>query len=103
MVCKQTIAGQRMAMPGSRICIAMAPSERSPAWRMSGASSSPLGHVNMPCRAMDVHKARGSAIADAAIRRIARLYAVEKAVRDLPPDKRAEIPGRPGPDPSSTA
>ena len=35
--------------------------------------------------------AQGSAIADEAIRRIAELYAVEKAARGLPPDKRAEI------------
>lgn len=45
----------------------------------------------MPCQAVDVHKAQGSAIADEAIRRIAQLYAVEKAARGLPPDKRAEI------------
>ena len=40
---------------------------------------------------MDVHKAQGSAIADAAIRRIAELYAVEKVARGLPPDKRTAI------------
>ena len=40
---------------------------------------------------VDVHKAQGSAIADEAIRRIAALYAVEKAARGSPPDKRAEI------------
>ena len=40
---------------------------------------------------MDVHKAQGSAIADEAIRRIAELYAIEKAARGLPPDQRAEI------------
>ena len=38
-----------------------------------------------------VHKAQGSAIADEAIRRIAQLYAVEKASRGLPPDKRTAI------------
>jgi transposase len=38
-----------------------------------------------------VHKAQGSAIADEAIRRIAGLYAVEKAARGLPPDRRVEI------------
>ena len=38
-----------------------------------------------------VHKAQGSAIADEVIRRIAELYAVEKAARGLPPDKRVEI------------
>ena len=40
---------------------------------------------------VDVHKAQGPAIADEAIRRFAQLYAVEKAARGLPPDKRAEI------------
>jgi transposase len=40
---------------------------------------------------VDAHKAQGSAIADEAIRRIAGLYAVEKAARGLPPDKRVEI------------
>jgi transposase len=39
----------------------------------------------------DAHKDQGSAIADEAIRRIAGLYAVEKAARGLPPDKRVEI------------
>jgi len=38
-----------------------------------------------------VHKAQGSAIADEAIRRIAELYAVEKAARGLPPSNRVEI------------
>ena len=38
-----------------------------------------------------VHKAQGSAIADEAIRRIAELYAVEKAARGLHPDKWVEI------------
>ncbi len=38
-----------------------------------------------------VHKAQGSAAAFEAIRRIAQLYAVEKAARGLPPDQRAEI------------
>ena len=40
---------------------------------------------------VDVHKARGSAIAEEAIRRIARLYAVEKEARGQPPDKRRQI------------
>ena len=48
-----------------------------------------LAHVRR--KFVDVHKAQGSAIADEAIRRIAQLYAVEKAARGLPPDKRAEI------------
>ena len=48
-----------------------------------------LAHVRR--KFIDVHKAQGSAIADAAIRRIAALYAVEKAARGLPPDKRVEI------------
>ena len=38
-----------------------------------------------------VHKAQGPAIADEAIRRIAGLYAVEKAAWGLTPEKRAEI------------
>ena len=40
---------------------------------------------------VDVHKAQGSAIAEEAIRRIARLYAVEKEARGQPPDKRRQI------------
>jgi transposase len=40
---------------------------------------------------VDVHKAQGSALADDTIRRIAELYAVEKAARGLPPDKRVNI------------
>lgn len=48
-----------------------------------------MAHVRR--KFVDVHKAQGSAIADEAIRRIAELYAVEKAARGLPPDKRAEI------------
>ena len=48
-----------------------------------------MAHVRR--KFVDVHKAQGSAIADEAIRRIAQLYAVEKAARGLPPDQRAEI------------
>ena len=48
-----------------------------------------LAHVRR--KFVDVHKAQGSAIADETIRRIAQLYAVEKAARGLPPDKRVEI------------
>lgn len=48
-----------------------------------------LAHVRR--KFVDVHKAQGSAIADEAIRRIAQLYAVEKAARGLPPDRRVEI------------
>ena len=48
-----------------------------------------LAHVRR--KFVDVHKAQGSAIADEAIRRIAELYAVEKAARGLPPDKRVKI------------
>ena len=40
---------------------------------------------------VDVHKAQGSAIAEEAIKRIARLYAVEKEARGQPPDKRRQI------------
>ena len=48
-----------------------------------------LAHVRR--KFVDVHKAQGSAIADEAITRIAQLYAVEKAARGVPPDKRVEI------------
>ena len=48
-----------------------------------------MAHVRR--KFVDVHKAQGSAIADEAVRRIAELYAVEKAARGLPPDKHAEI------------
>ena len=48
-----------------------------------------MAHVRR--KFVDVHKAQGSAIADEAIRRIAELYAVEKAARGLPPDKRVQI------------
>ncbi len=39
----------------------------------------------------DIREAQGSAIADEAIRRIAQLYAVEKAARGSPPDKRVAL------------
>ena len=48
-----------------------------------------MAHVRR--KFVDVHKAQGSAIADEAIRRIAELYAVEKAARGLSPDKRVDI------------
>ena len=48
-----------------------------------------MAHVRR--KFVDVHKAQGSAIANAAIRRIAELYAVEKVARGLPPDKRTAI------------
>jgi transposase len=40
---------------------------------------------------VDVHKTQGSAIAEEAIQRIARLYAIEKEARGAPPDTRARI------------
>ena len=40
---------------------------------------------------VDVHRAQGSSIAEEAIRRIAELYAIEKAIRGSPPDRRVEI------------
>ena len=40
---------------------------------------------------VDVHKAQGSAIAEEAIKRIARLYAIEKEARGSPPDQRSAI------------
>ena len=40
---------------------------------------------------VDVHRAQGSPIADEAIRRIAELYAIEKAIRGSPPDRRVKV------------
>ncbi len=40
---------------------------------------------------VDVHQAQGSSIAEETIRRIGQLYAIEKAIRGLPPDRRAEV------------
>ena len=68
-----------MAMPGSRTSTDPALSAKSPAWHMSDESSP-------ACT-----RPKGSAIADEAIRRIAELYAVEKAARGLPHDKRTAI------------
>ncbi len=48
-----------------------------------------MAHVRR--KFVDVHKAQGSAAAAEALRRIAELYAVEKAARGLPPDKRVQI------------
>jgi len=39
---------------------------------------------------VDIHKAQGSAIAEEAIKRIAKLYGVEKDVRGQPPDQRVK-------------
>lgn len=56
----------------------------------------PCEHAGLACcwlvrrKFVDVHGAQGSAIADEAIKRIAQLYAVEKAVRGSPPDKRVD-------------
>ena len=43
-------------------------------------------------RSVDIHRSQGSPIAEEAIGRIARLYAVEKEARGSPPDRRAERP-----------
>ena len=40
---------------------------------------------------VDIHRSQGSAIAEEAIGRIARLQAVEKEARGSPPDRRAEL------------
>ena len=75
------------AMPASTTSTAPAPSARSPAWPTSGASSS----TSIASQA--------SPIAEEAIQRIARLYAVEKEARGSPPERRVDAPpgrGRPG-------
>ena len=48
-----------------------------------------LAHVRR--KFVDVHRAQGSAVAEEAIRRIAELYAVEKAARDRPPEERIRL------------
>lgn len=48
-----------------------------------------LAHVRR--KFVDVHRAQGSSIAKEAIQRIARLYAIEKAIRGSPPDERTRI------------
>jgi transposase len=70
------------------ICLQTAAPE-VPAAQWRGSEVACMAHVSR--KFVDVHKAQGSAIADEAIRRIAGLYAVEKAARGLPPDKRVEI------------
>ena len=40
---------------------------------------------------VDIHRSQGSLIAEEAIGRIARLYAVEKEARGSPPDRRVEL------------
>jgi transposase len=40
---------------------------------------------------VDIHKAQGSVIAEEVIKRIAQLYAVEKAARGSPPDERRRL------------
>ena len=48
-----------------------------------------MAHVRR--KFVDIHKARGSAIADEAIGRIAQLHAVEKEARGSPSDRRVNI------------
>ncbi|MBE2215879.1 MAG: transposase, partial [Opitutaceae bacterium] len=44
-----------------------------------------------PAKFVDIHRAQASPIAEEAIGRIARLYAVEKEARGSPPDRRAQL------------
>lgn len=48
-----------------------------------------MAHVRR--KFVDIHRSQGSPIAEEAIGRIARLYAVEKEARGSPPDRRAEL------------
>ena len=48
-----------------------------------------MAHVRR--KFVDIHRSQASPIAEEAIHRIARLYAVEKEARGSPPDRRAEI------------
>ena len=69
------------------------------AQRSIGPGDRSKGRTHGPCPAqvrrrakfVDVHRAQGSSIAEEAIARIARLYAVETAIRGSPPDERARI------------
>ncbi|RWR29892.1 hypothetical protein D2T29_13785 [Sinirhodobacter populi] len=47
------------------------------------------GHVRR--KFVDIHRSQGSPIAEEAIGRVARLYAIEKEARGSPPDRRAEL------------
>ena len=49
------------------------------------------GRSCFPIRQTTTPGAQGSAVADEAIRQIAKLYAVEKQARGLPPDKLVKI------------
>ena len=56
-----------------------------------------MAHVRR--KFVDIHRSQASPIAEEAIQRIARLYAVEKEARGSPPDRRVRDPpsqGRPG-------
>lgn len=48
-----------------------------------------MAHVRR--RFVDIHRSQGSPIAEEAVARIARLYAVEKEARGSPPDARVEL------------
>ena len=48
-----------------------------------------MAHVRR--KFVDIHRSQGSPIAEEAIARIARLYAVEKEARGSPPERRAEL------------
>ena len=48
-----------------------------------------MAHVRR--KLVDIHRAQNSLIAEETIRRIARLYAVEKEARGLPPNRRVEL------------
>ncbi|MFC7705390.1 IS66 family transposase [Plastorhodobacter daqingensis] len=48
-----------------------------------------MAHVRR--KFVDIHRSQGSPIAEEAIARIARLYAVEKEARGAPPDRRAQL------------
>ena len=50
-----------------------------------------MAHVRR--KFVDIHRSQASPIAEEAIHRIARLYAVEKEARGSPPDRRVEIRG----------
>ena len=60
MVCAQTMRGQWTATPGSTTSIGRARSARSPAWPMSGASSSTS--TGPKARPLDLHRFRSGQV-----------------------------------------
>ena len=57
----------------------------------SGAVTEVACMAHIRRKFVDVHKSQGSVVAEQAITRIARLYAIEREARGQPPDKRVDL------------